>query len=80
MFVESGGFTAKTSSCGQHKEGKNTILNLAHSFTILFLLGLFLVTVLRLLEDSWNDRRMCSDENSLRQRMHPVIDSRSLWL
>ena len=29
---------------------------------------------------SWNDRRMRLDKKSLRQRMHPVTDSRSLSL
>ena len=45
-FVESVGFAAKTSSCGQHKGGgggEDTMLNLTHSFTILSLLGLFMV-------------------------------------
>ena len=40
-FVESGGFNAEASCCGKDEGGEDTVLDLAHSFPVHSLLGLF---------------------------------------
>ena len=71
---ESCGFAAKTSICGQHKGGKDIMGSTSRTRSP------YSACSWRRKAGSWNDRRMRLDEKSLRQRMHPVTDSRSLSL
>ena len=43
-LVKCCGFAAKTSGCGQHKRGEDTMLDLTHTFPILSFLSLFVTT------------------------------------